>query len=178
MRWIDWGRQRGLTSKTPGGETGGREGSERIYSTVEKRDRGTQSPGKETERSGELEAQSREWGLVLREARAQSPGFPDSPSSHTWFLPELNPVSVARPRGLAVCMSGEHCPPLSHLQISLHLHLTRVQAPRVCHPLLAPAIREKETCWDDVLGKSTSKMLAGTIRTTNHISTDIARVTT
>lgn len=57
---MDWGMQRGLTSKTPGGETGGREGSERIYSTVEKRDRGTQSPGKETERSGELEAKSRD----------------------------------------------------------------------------------------------------------------------
>lgn len=63
---MDWGMQRGLTSKTPGGETGGREGSERIYSTVEKRDRGTQSPGKETERSGELEAKSRDWGLGLR----------------------------------------------------------------------------------------------------------------
>lgn len=106
--------QRDLTSKTPGGETGGREGSERIYSTVEKRDRGTQSPGKETERSGELEAKSRDWGLGLRAVRAQSPGFPNSPSSYTWFLPEVDPVSVVRPKCLAVCVSGEHCPPLSH----------------------------------------------------------------
>lgn len=82
--------QSGLTSKAPGGETGGREGSERIYSTVEKRDRGTQSTGKETERAGELKAKSREWGLGLRETRAQIPGCPrhGTPLS---LLPHLGP---------------------------------------------------------------------------------------
>lgn len=67
--WMDWGMQRGLTSMALGGERRGREGSERIYSTVEKRNRGPESPGKETERSGGLEAKSREWGLGQGETR-------------------------------------------------------------------------------------------------------------
>ena len=131
---------------------GGREGSERIYSVVEKRDRGTQSTGKETERSGELKAKSREWGLGL-----ERPG-PKSriPPPRDPALPPTTPGSflsliLSQPIGLGVwpcvclvqCLM-EHCSPMSRSQIFLHLHPTWAHTPRVCHPLLAPAVREKK----------------------------------
>lgn len=48
---------------------------------------------------------------------------PHSPS-YIWFLPELGPVLANRPGvWFCVCLM-EHCPPMSHSQIFLHLHPT------------------------------------------------------